>query len=174
MNTPCRSGRWSWVLTAILGCGTAPISAALQTPMGSVTVIVLDPSGASVPHARVTVTAETTSPDPAVAREFPVTPGGRAVVAIESGEYRIRVRADGFQTVQLPLVRVRAGRDTMRRVGEAIEKLKPQTGSIFVMHRFDGMSYEEIAKAKGISVKGVEWHIAQAMIAIRKARAGTK
>jgi RNA polymerase sigma-70 factor (ECF subfamily) len=65
-------------------------------------------------------------------------------------------------------------RDTMRRVGEAIEQLKPQTGSIFVMHRFDGMSYEEIAQAKGISVKGVEWHIAQAMIAIRKARAGTK
>src|SRR3546814_19556331 len=28
-------------------------------------------------------------------------------------------------------------RDTMRRVGEAIEKLKPQTGSIFVMHRFE-------------------------------------
>lgn len=65
-------------------------------------------------------------------------------------------------------------RDTMRRVGEAIEKLKPQTGSIFVMHRFDGLSYDEIAKAKGISVKGVEWHIAQAMIAIRKARADTK
>lgn len=65
-------------------------------------------------------------------------------------------------------------RDTMRRVGEAIEKLKPQTGSIFVMHRFDGLSYEEIARAKGISVKGVEWHIAQAMIAIRKARADTK
>ena len=60
------------------------------------------------------------------------------------------------------------------RVGEAIEKLKPQTGSIFVMHRFDGLSYEEIATAKGISVKGVEWHIAQAMIAIRKARADTK
>ena len=65
-------------------------------------------------------------------------------------------------------------RDTMRRVGEAIEKLKPQTGSIFVMHRFDGLSYDEIATAKGISVKGVEWHIAQAMIAIRKARADTK
>ena len=65
-------------------------------------------------------------------------------------------------------------RDTMRRVGEAIEKLKPQTGSIFVMHRFDGLSYEEIAVEKGISVKGVEWHIAQAMIAIRKARADSK
>lgn len=65
-------------------------------------------------------------------------------------------------------------RDTMRRVGRAIERLKPQTGSIFVMHRFDGLSYEEIAAAKGITVKGVEWHIAQAMVAIRKARADHK
>lgn len=65
-------------------------------------------------------------------------------------------------------------RETLRRVDRAIKRLKPQTGSIFVMHRFDGLSYEEIAEAKGISVKGVEWHIAQAMIAIRKARADHK
>ncbi len=65
-------------------------------------------------------------------------------------------------------------RDTMRRVERAIARLKPQTGSIFVMHRFDGLSYEEIAAAKGITVKGVEWHIAQAMIAIRRARADHK
>jgi RNA polymerase sigma-70 factor (ECF subfamily) len=65
-------------------------------------------------------------------------------------------------------------REALRRVEKAIARLKPQTGSIFVMHRFDGMSYDEIAAAKGISVKGVEWHIAQAMIAIRKARADHK
>ena len=65
-------------------------------------------------------------------------------------------------------------REALRRVERAISRLKPQTGSIFVMHRFDGLSYEEIAQAKGISVKGVEWHIAQAMIAIRKARADHK
>lgn len=65
-------------------------------------------------------------------------------------------------------------REALRRVDRAIKRLKPQTGSIFVMHRFDGLSYEEIAEAKGISVKGVEWHIAQAMIAIRKARADHK
>lgn len=65
-------------------------------------------------------------------------------------------------------------REALRRVERAIARLKPQTGSIFVMHRFDGLSYEEIAEAKGITVKGVEWHIAQAMIAIRKARADHK
>jgi RNA polymerase sigma factor (sigma-70 family) len=65
-------------------------------------------------------------------------------------------------------------REALRRVERAIARLKPQTGSIFIMHRFDGLSYEEIAEAKGITVKGVEWHIAQAMIAIRKARADHK
>lgn len=65
-------------------------------------------------------------------------------------------------------------REALRRVDRAIKKLKPQTGSIFVMHRFDGLSYDEIAEAKGISVKGVEWHIAQAMKAIRKAQVGSK
>lgn len=65
-------------------------------------------------------------------------------------------------------------RDAMRRIQQAIARLKPQTRSIFLMHRFDGLRYEEIAAEKGISVKGVEWHIAQAMIAIRKARTDHK
>ncbi|WP_158213691.1 RNA polymerase sigma factor [Sphingopyxis witflariensis] len=65
-------------------------------------------------------------------------------------------------------------RDAMRRIQQAIARLKPQTRGIFLMHRFDDLSYEEIAAAKGISVKGVEWHIAQAMIAIRKARTDRK
>lgn len=65
-------------------------------------------------------------------------------------------------------------RDAMRRIAQAIARLKPQTRGIFLMHRFDGLSYEEIAAAKGISVKGVEWHIAQAMIAIRKVRTDVK
>lgn len=65
-------------------------------------------------------------------------------------------------------------RETLRRVECAIARLKPQTGSIFVMHRFDGLSYEEIAAAKGITVKGVEWHMAKAMVAIDRARAGHK
>lgn len=65
-------------------------------------------------------------------------------------------------------------RDAMRRIEYAVSRLKPQTRSIFLMHRLDGLSYEEIAASKGISVKGVEWHIAQAMIAIRKARTDRK
>src|SRR3546814_19216941 len=54
-------------------------------------------------------------------------------------------------------------RDTMRRDGEEIETLKPQTASIFVSHRFDGMSYEEDAKRQGHHVTGVDWQLAKAI-----------
>jgi RNA polymerase sigma-70 factor (ECF subfamily) len=62
-------------------------------------------------------------------------------------------------------------RDTIRRIEEEIAKLKPKTREIFLMHRFDGVGYEEIARLKGMSVGGVEKQIAKAMIAVRKARA---
>lgn len=61
-------------------------------------------------------------------------------------------------------------RDEMRRVGEALGRLKPKTRDIFLMHRVDGLSYEEIAAAMGMSVKGVEKQIAKALRAIRRAR----
>lgn len=62
-------------------------------------------------------------------------------------------------------------RDEMRRVAASLARLKPLTSEIFLMHRFDGLSYDEIAAAKGMSVKGVEKQIAKAMVAIRRARA---
>lgn len=61
-------------------------------------------------------------------------------------------------------------RDEMRRVGEALGRLRPKTRDIFLMHRIDGLSYEEIAAAMGMSVKGVEKQIAKALRAIRRAR----
>ena len=38
------------------------------------------------------------------------------------------------------------------------------------MHRFEGLSYPEIARIKGISVKTVESHMSRALAAIRRAR----
>jgi len=61
-------------------------------------------------------------------------------------------------------------RDQMRRIEDALARLKPRTRTIFLLHRFDGLSYDEIAAAEGISVKGVEKQIAKAMLAIRRAR----
>ena len=62
-------------------------------------------------------------------------------------------------------------RDQMRRVAAALDRLKPETRDIFLMHRFEGLSYEEISAARGIGLKGIEKHIAKAMVAIRRVRA---
>ena len=61
-------------------------------------------------------------------------------------------------------------RDAIRRAEEAIARLRPKTRDIFLMHRYDGLSYEEIAAARDMSVKGVEKQIAKALVALRRTR----
>lgn len=65
-------------------------------------------------------------------------------------------------------VRELESRDEVARVDAALLTLKPKTRSIFVMHRIDGLSYAEIARAKGISVGAVEKHIAKALTLLRR------
>jgi RNA polymerase sigma-70 factor (ECF subfamily) len=62
-------------------------------------------------------------------------------------------------------------RDLLRRIEERLRRLKPKTRDIFLMHKFDGMSYAEIAAKTGMSEKGVEKQIAKAMTAILRVRA---
>ena len=50
-------------------------------------------------------------------------------------------------------------RDVLRRAERAISRLSPLTREIFLMHRFEGLRYPEIARIKGISVKTVECHL---------------
>lgn len=54
-------------------------------------------------------------------------------------------------------------RDLLDRLQNALIQLKPKTRSIFLAHRVDGHSYNEIAKQTGLSVKGVEWHMTKAI-----------
>jgi RNA polymerase sigma factor (sigma-70 family) len=61
-------------------------------------------------------------------------------------------------------------RDTIRRLADVVARLKPKTRAIFLMHRLEGLSYEEIAAAQGMSVKGVEKQMAKALGAIRRSR----
>ncbi|WP_168707907.1 sigma-70 family RNA polymerase sigma factor [Sphingopyxis sp. PAMC25046] len=65
-------------------------------------------------------------------------------------------------------------RDELARVERAISKLKPRTRDIFLMHRFEGLSYEEIGAEMGMTAKGVEKQMAKAFIAIRRARSGRR
>lgn len=59
-------------------------------------------------------------------------------------------------------------RDEVARVDAALMTLKPKTRAIFVMHRVDGLSYAEIARAKGLSVGAIEKHIAKALTHLRR------
>jgi RNA polymerase sigma-70 factor (ECF subfamily) len=54
-------------------------------------------------------------------------------------------------------------RDMLRRLEQAVQRLKPRTREIFLAHRIDGYSYVEIAAITGLSVKGVEKHMSRAI-----------
>jgi RNA polymerase sigma factor (sigma-70 family) len=54
-------------------------------------------------------------------------------------------------------------RDKLRRLDQAMHKLRPRTRAIFLAHRLHGLSYTEIAAETGLSVKGVEKQMAKAI-----------
>lgn len=54
-------------------------------------------------------------------------------------------------------------RDKLRTLGDAIRTLPPQCRRVFMMQRFDGLTYKEIAKQLGISTSTVEKHLAKAL-----------
>lgn len=56
--------------------------------------------------------------------------------------------------------------DTLRRLEQAIGKLKPRTREIFLAHRLHGFTYAEIAERTGLSVKGVEKQMSKAIAKI--------
>ena len=50
---------------------------------------------------------------------------------------------------------------------DTLKKLPDQTRKVFIMSRFEGKSGKEIAEMLGITVKGVDYHIAKALKALR-------
>jgi len=60
-------------------------------------------------------------------------------------------------------------RDMLKRLDAAMVKLDPKTREIFMALRLDGVTYAEVAKRTGLTVKGVEWHLAKALAALRRA-----
>jgi RNA polymerase sigma-70 factor (ECF subfamily) len=64
-------------------------------------------------------------------------------------------QADGIELEQM--------RDRYR---EAVAALPERMREVFLLHRVQDLSYKEIAARLGISVRTVEWHIAQAIVRI--------
>ncbi|MGE5564306.1 MAG: RNA polymerase sigma factor [Bacillota bacterium] len=55
-----------------------------------------------------------------------------------------------------------------RRYREVVESLPPRMREVFVLHRIDGLAYKDIAERLDISIRTVEWHVAQAIVRIGK------
>lgn len=63
--------------------------------------------------------------------------------------------------------RILASKDGLARVLEVIGTLPATTRNVFMLHRFEEMTYGAIASGLGISVSSVEKHIIAALKAIR-------
>lgn len=59
--------------------------------------------------------------------------------------------------------------ELMEAYRAAVANLPTRTREVFVLQRRDGLSYKEIAERLGIGVRTVEWHVAQALLRIRRA-----
>ena len=55
-----------------------------------------------------------------------------------------------------------------QRLAEAIAKLPPGAGRAFRLHKLEGLSHAEVAARMGISRKGVEGHMANALAHLRR------
>jgi RNA polymerase sigma factor (sigma-70 family) len=54
-------------------------------------------------------------------------------------------------------------RQRLERVIAALNKLPPQCGRVFTLHKLKGLTYSETARTLGISVSAVEKHISRAL-----------
>lgn len=61
-----------------------------------------------------------------------------------------------------------AARQKLKLVHEALEELSPQCRRAFVMHKFEGLSHEEVALRAEISRSTVEKHMRTAMLHLVK------
>ena len=64
--------------------------------------------------------------------------------------------------------------DLLRRLEEAMLNIPKLQREIFMAHRLDAMSYSEIARRTGLTVRQVERHMARALYKLDKQLQGRK
>ena len=79
---------------------------------------------------------------------------------------RSRASLESLAANSLDQVAILEARDTLRRLEQAMSRLKPKTREIFLAHRLEGLSYSEIAARTGLSLKGVEKQMSKAIAKI--------
>ena len=55
-------------------------------------------------------------------------------------------------------------RERLARLSECVGRLKPKTREIFLAHRVDGRTYQDIGLEHGLSISTVEKHVAKATL----------
>lgn len=55
------------------------------------------------------------------------------------------------------------GAQLQQRYEKALAMLAPRTREVFLMHRIDELTYQEIAAVVGLTVAGVEYHMSRAL-----------
>ena len=58
------------------------------------------------------------------------------------------------------------GRERLSIVQRVLAALPRKTQHVFLLHRFEGYTYAEIARQVGLSQKSVEYHMNRALMAI--------
>lgn len=58
--------------------------------------------------------------------------------------------------------------DMRRRYRKAVDALPARMQEVYLMHRAEERDYRDIAEALGLSVRTVEWHVAQALVRISR------
>ena len=98
----------------------------------------------------------------------------RAALNLSIDAYRVnRSRGEAVVLDEAVLIDTSPGveavalaRERMTRLIGCLGRLNTKTRDIFLAHRVDGMSYQEIARQHRLSVSAVEKHIARATLAI--------
>ena len=89
----------------------------------------------------------------------------RAWIALRHGE--VTEPEDDAPTADAAMI----AREEAAALASAIANLPAAAGRAFRLHKFDGLSHEQVAAELGISRSGVEKHIALAMTHLRRALA---
>jgi RNA polymerase sigma-70 factor (ECF subfamily) len=58
--------------------------------------------------------------------------------------------------------------EALARLHGAVDRLRPRTREIFLLHRVEGLTYVQIAEEVGMSVKGVKKQMAKALFELRR------
>lgn len=103
------------------------------------------------------------------------------VTAIARNALRDRARAAARQAIQLRQLagdadrtpddphRLSESRESLRAIEHALGDMNPRRRRIFLLHRFDDLTYAEIGEAVGMSEKGVKKQMAKALVELRNA-----